>query len=133
MYTNDNQLYVRLQAIALSSLLFFSVPSYSSPQQFEMLTKFEGTGNQLITPYYGYVYGYTDSGNGGDSTIRELVVSGRETILNPIVERGKGAKGSSGYLKISGDVTTKYQYGYAGCGFDLLSENRLNPHPAYPY
>jgi hypothetical protein len=90
----------------------------------ELLTNFEGTGNQLIAPHDGYIYGYTDKADKGTSTIVELVEKDRESVLNPIVKRGKGAGNSNGFLKISGEITTAYQYGYVGCGFNFFEDKR---------
>lgn len=90
------------------------------------LTKFEGTGNQLVQPFDGYVYGFTDKKNGGTSTITGLETKGDESVLNPITKRGEGAEKSSGFLKISGEVTVteKFQYGFAGCGFNFYKERK---------
>ncbi|MCP4113004.1 MAG: hypothetical protein GY749_47000 [Desulfobacteraceae bacterium] len=93
----------------------------------KLLTNFEGTGNQLRPPFDGYIYGYTDKGNKGTSTINELEKRGRDTVLNPIVKRGKGANKSSGFLKISGQVTIsdKFKYGYAGCGLNFYKDRQV--------
>jgi hypothetical protein len=93
-----------------------------SPTAF--LTDFETTGNNLMKPYTGYIYGFTDILNGGKSNIIELVKNKKgESVLNPITQEECGALKSNSFLKISGSVTTDFEYGYAGCGLNFDSKS----------
>ena len=110
--------------IIIVFLILFASWSVVYAQQSTLLTDFEGTGNQLLEPFGGYFYGYTDNNEvpPGSSTIEELIIKGENSILNPIVKRNFGADKSAGYLKISGAVTIQFKYGYAGCGFNFKSD-----------
>ena len=90
-----------------------------------LLTDFEKTANKLTLPYDGNVFAFTDENENpkGTSTIRELVrVNDSTTALNIQFEKGKGAKNSAGYLKISGDVTSVCPYGFVGCGINFKQD-----------
>lgn len=53
--------------------------------------------------------------------------NGGSSVVNPspfVLQKdpGKGAKGSDGYAKCFGMVTTKYQYGFAGLTYDFTQD-----------
>jgi hypothetical protein len=112
-------------------LMIFTGMEAIYAQTFELLDNFEG-GEQMRM---GSIYFYTDKKDGGDSTINELRMD-REAILqmdpNSTLEQmivlqfqfGAGAKDSNGFAKISGTVTTTYEKGYVGCGFDFSDDSR---------
>ena len=89
-----------------------------------LLTDFEGTDILLVHPFDGFIYGYTDEDMGGSSTIDELEIRGEDAVLNLVTKRKQGAKNSHGFLKISGKVTTKYEWGFTGCGLYFHSDRK---------
>ncbi|MBN2509900.1 MAG: CIA30 family protein [Spirochaetales bacterium] len=68
-------------------------------------------------------YTYNDKADGGDSVV--LPAPGEEGDDTPMpVEKaeGQGANGSDAWLKMTGNVTTKFQYGFAGMGVKFNKE-----------
>jgi len=100
--------------IVLCGVFLLATQAYADKKAV-LILDLEGT-SKLLPPFTGSIFGYTDEAMGGDSTINELK-KGEKFILIPAFQKGQGAEGTSGFLKISGKVTTKYQYGYVGCGF----------------
>ncbi len=68
-----------------------------------------------ITPFGGNWFCANDAANGGNSV----------AMPDPfeIVTNDNGAHGSSNYVRLTGKVTTKFQYGFILISFNLIDEN----------
>ncbi len=85
-----------------------------------LVSDFEGESSQ--TAFGGLWFVYDDGNNGGDSIVKPKP-------FGPI--KGDGATGSSYFARITGTVTTKYQYGFIGLGCDFVSNIGIMDISAY--
>jgi hypothetical protein len=119
----------RVLVLAIASIIYLSLagcaPSgtaqkpeskpESAQKQVELVLLSDFSKGQPLTSMGGSWFSVNDSGNGGDSVITP----------NPLTltksDKG-GAKGGDYYAKVSGNVTTKYQYGFVALDLDFKAD-----------